>query len=331
MSAPRRPRRGRGAPPAEEHDASGERWLLTYADMITLLMVLFIVLFAISVVDKKKFAALAGGLTHSFGASNKVLPNGTGVLDGGKTANADAGQLANNPTSPIAPINQADIAANAHAVQQQVAKQDSIKAEKATLTDAELKIAAALRAQGLEASTHLTIDARGLVVSIIANEVIFDVGRAELKPAGDLVLDAIGPTLATLPNDISVEGHTDNVPITGGPFASNWELSAVRATTVLRYLVANNAIATPRLSAVGYADTRPVVANDTVAHRSQNRRVDVVVLSMLASPADASATASPGPSSSSAAPSASINPGARPTLIPITNPLSIVTTGTASK
>jgi chemotaxis protein MotB len=331
MNPPRRAsrRRGGGAPPAEEHDASSERWLLTYADMITLLMVLFIVLFAISVVDKKKFSALADGLTHSFGASIKVLPNGTGVLDGGMAATADAGQLANSPTAPIKPISQADAAANAHSVQQQVAKQESITAEKATLADAEQKIAAALKVQGLEASTHLTIDTRGLVVSIIANEVIFDTGRAELKPAGDLVLNAIGPTLATLPNDISVEGHTDNVPITGGPFASNWELSAVRATTVLRYLVATNGIAASRMSAVGYADTRPVAANDTAAHRSLNRRVDIVVLSMVAPAADTSTTASP--TSSSAAPSASINPGAMPTLMPITNPLNLTTTGTASK
>ncbi len=353
MSAPRRPTRRRSAAPEAEHDASAERWLLTYADMITLLMVLFIVLFAISVVDKKKFAALAGGLTHSFGASSKVLPNGTGVLDGGKTANADAGQLANNPTSPITPINQADIAANANAVQQQVAKQDIIKAEKATLADAEQKIAAALKAQGLQSSTQLTIDSRGLVVSIITDEVIFDIGRADLKPAGDRVLDAVGPTLATLPNDISVEGHTDNVPINGGPFASNWELSAVRATTVLRYLVATAGIAAPRMSAVGYADTRPVVANDTVAHRSQNRRVDVVVLSMLVAAGDASTASSstapdatnaatanasvasagaaaPRPTNGSGAPSISIDPGAMPTLTPITDPLN-TTTGTASK
>jgi len=95
------------------------------------------------------------------------------------------------------------------------------------------------------------------------------------------VLDAIAPVLRGLPNDISVEGHTDNVPITGGPFASNWELSAIRATTVLRYLVSNDGLPEDRMSATGYADTRPLVPNDTPEHRQQNRRVDIVVLSTL--------------------------------------------------
>jgi chemotaxis protein MotB len=126
--------------------------------------------------------------------------------------------------------------------------------------------------------------------------VLFDTGQAELKPIGDEVLDAIGPTLAALPNNISVEGHTDNVPITGGPFASNWELSAVRATTVLRYLVGTDGLSATRMSATGYADTKPVVPNDTPAHQAQNRRVEVVVLSSLLN--DAAATATSGGSSS---------------------------------
>jgi chemotaxis protein MotB len=283
MSAPRRPSRRRRPAHEEEHEANHERWLLTYADMITLLMVLFIVLFAISVVDKKKFAELADGLSHQFGASTKVLPDGTGVLDGGKTANADQGQLANNPNQPIVPINQADIDAQRQAAstQQQVASQDRARQEQAALTDAEQKIAAALKRQGLQNSAHLTIDARGLVVSIVTDQVLFDTGEADLKPIGDEVLDAIGPTLAALPNNISVEGHTDNVPITGGPFPSNWELSAVRATTVLRYLVTNDGLQAARMSATGYAETKPVAANDTVVHRAQNRRVDVVVLSTV--------------------------------------------------
>jgi len=99
-----------------------------------------------------------------------------------------------------------------------------------------------------------------------------------------------------LPNDISIEGHTDNVPIYGGPFASNWELSAVRATTVLRYLVAAQGLDPSRMSATGYADTKPVVPNDTPAHQAQNRRVELVVLSSLLNDAS-STTAVPGGSS----------------------------------
>ena len=274
MSTPRPHRRRHSAGHDEEHEANHERWLLTYADMITLLMVLFIVLFAISVVDKKKFAELADGLSHQFGNTNKVLPAGTGVLDGGKTANNDQGQLANNPNQPITPVNQADIS---HELQQQ----DLLKQEQVTLKGAQQHIEAALLAKGLQNSVSFKVDSRGLVVSIVTDKVLFDTGKADLKPVGQEVLDAIGPALRTLPNDISVEGHTDNVPINGGPFASNWELSAVRATTVLRYLVATDGIQESRMSATGYADTKPVAPNDTAAHQAQNRRVDIVVLSSL--------------------------------------------------
>ena len=95
------------------------------------------------------------------------------------------------------------------------------------------------------------------------------------------ILDGMSGALAQLPNDTSIEGHTDDLPISGGPFPSNWELSTARATTVLRYLVDAHHLPPNRLSAAGYADQRPLVPNDSPAHRSANRRVEVVVLSNL--------------------------------------------------
>jgi len=281
MSTSRPPRRRRRSRQHAEggHGPNHERWLLTYTDMVTLLMVLFIVLFAISVVDKKKFAELADGLAHQFGSTPKVLPAGTGVMDGGKTANHDQGQLTNNPDQPIAPISDAE---QSHAQPSaQASASAAANAERETFLDAERRIEAALQAKGLADSVKFRVETRGLVVSIVTDQVLFDTGKADLRPIGRQVLDAIAPVLRGLPNDISVEGHTDNVPITGGPFASNWELSAIRATTVLRYLVSNDGLPEDRMSATGYADTRPLVPNDTPEHRQQNRRVDIVVLSTL--------------------------------------------------
>ena len=288
-----RPARRRRTAEIEEGEANHERWLLTYADMITLLMVLFIVLFAISVVDKKKFAELADGLSRNFGATNKVLPAGSGVLDGGKTSNNDQGQLTNNPAQPLSPIDQVELSKQ---LQQQVAKQNLLKQEQTTLAGAQQQIEAALKAKGLQNSASFKLTSRGLVVSIVTDQVLFDTGKADLKPVGQEVLDAVAPAVRKLPNDISIEGHTDNVPIYGGPFASNWELSAVRATTVLRYLVAAQGLDPSRMSATGYADTKPVVPNDTPAHQAQNRRVELVVLSSLLNDAS-STTAVPGGSS----------------------------------
>jgi chemotaxis protein MotB len=291
MSSSRPPRRRRAAAHEEHEAANHERWLLTYADMITLLMVLFIVLFAISVVDKKKFAELADGLSHNLNSSPKVLPAGTGVLDGGKSTKPDMGQLAANPPLPVTPIEQVDLQKQLHAEQQ---KQDLLKQEQLTLGDARQQIEAALKAKGLQNSVSFAVTSRGLVVSIVTDQVLFDTGKADLKPVGQQVLDAVAPALRNLPNDVSVEGHTDNVPINGGPFASNWELSAVRATTVVRYLVGTDGLRANRMSATGFADTKPVVPNDSPAHQAQNRRVDVVVLSALIGDAGTSATAPPG-------------------------------------
>jgi len=298
-----RPARRRHAVEHDEHEANHERWLLTYADMITLLMVLFIVLFAISVVDKKKFAELADGLSHNLDATTKVLPAGTGVMDGGSSPVNDQGQLAGSPPGAIAPVPQIDLAKpispeQAQQLKQDADKQNLLKQEQESLAEAEKQIEAALQVKGLTNSAKLQITSRGLVVSIVTDQVLFDTGQAELKPVGQQVLDAVAPALRNLPNEVSIEGYTDNVPITGGPFESNWELSAVRATTVLRYLVANDGLPAGRLSATGYADTRPIVPNDSPAHQQQNRRVEVVVLSTLltgdASTATTSSPALPG-------------------------------------
>ncbi len=294
MSAPRRPHRGKRGH-EEEHEANHERWLLTYADMITLLMVLFIVLFASSTISAVKFAELADGLAKQFGSSVKILPGGTGIMDGGKTDNADAGQQANNPPAPIETVQQADAAQ--HQLQQ-------LQQEQQTLAKAEQKIEAALKAKGLQNSVVFTINSRGLIVSIVTDKVLFNIGKADLQPVGQQVLDAIGPALRSLPNDISVEGHTDNVPITGGEFASNWELSAVRATTVLRYLITQSGLQEDRMSATGYADTEPRVPNDSDAHRAENRRVDVVVMSSILASSDAASTGSASSISASTVPNA---------------------------
>jgi chemotaxis protein MotB len=328
MSGARHPRRGRKGGHEEEHEANHERWLLTYADMITLLMVLFIVLFASSTISSIKFAELADGLAKQLGGQSKAIPGGEGVLDGGQTTAADNGVQLNNPSAPIPAVQEADQPAT------QASQAQLVKQEEQTLASAQAKIEAALKAKNLQDSVRFTIDSRGLIVSIVTDKLLFNTGQADLQPVGDQVLDAIGPALRALPNDISVEGHTDNVPISSSEFASNWELSAVRATTVLRYLVANDGIAETRMSATGYADTEPLVPNDTAAHRAENRRVDVVVLSTIlassvattpaATSAASPAAGSAGSTSSATAPSASspsvfpspIIPVIRPSLVP---------------
>lgn len=252
-------RRRRPSDQEEEH-VNHERWLLTYADMITLLMVLFIVLFAISEVDNKKFDELHQGLSKSFGAA-KVLDGGAGVLQGSQAQ-------AQTPDDAL------DMK-RALAHERQSALQATSVAEQ--LNSLQLQIKHSLQARGLTGSVEYVRQERGLVIDVVTDKVLFDLGSADLRPQGEQVLAAIAPALHRVGNDLSIEGHTDNVPISGGRFPSNWELSAGRATTVLRFLLGHGVTA-GRLSAAGYADQRPLVPNDTPDHRSRNRRVAIVVL-----------------------------------------------------
>ncbi len=269
----------------EEHE-NHERWMVSYADMMTLLLVLFIVLFAMSQIDKAKFAQLASGLAQSFGAPISALPG----------QQPEASVLDALP----APV---DIAAGI-ATGRQVAQEDvDAAARQATLQRAERiagearaayenlaairdRIQAALTAAGYAEAARFEIDERGLVVHIVADQVLFDAERADLRPDGVTVLDALAPTLREIPNQLAVEGHANHLPVSpGGPWPSNWELSAYRATTVVRHLA--HAVPQERMSAQGYSSTRPLVPENDPDAITVNRRVDIVVLSTASPEANA--------------------------------------------
>jgi chemotaxis protein MotB len=267
----------------EEHE-NHERWLVSYADMVTLLMCLFIVLYAISQVDKQKFAALASGLSASFGAPISA------EQDSATGSNASVLQGLPNPTDIAAGVGQTKTSegltqqqVDAASAQAALQRSQTIKAEAQSAYDqlaaARDAINKALTAAGEKDAVSYTIDQRGLVVHVIADDVLFDEGLADLQPGGKKLLNAVAPTLEALPNSIRVEGHANKNPVkAGGPWPSNWELSAYRATTVLRWL-AGDGIPDTRMSAAGYADTEPLVPYSKPNAMALNRRVDIVVLS----------------------------------------------------
>jgi len=270
----------------EEHE-NHERWLVSYADMVTLLMCLFIVLFAMSQVDKQKFAALASGLSESFGAPISVLP---GTTPEGSVLEELPGTIDIASAIPPEPsVQDAQVDAAAAAAAAERAKR--VAAEAATAFDelaaARARIEAALAAAGHDGAAQFEIDERGLVVHIVADAVLFDAEEAVLRPEGRQILDAVAPSLTGLPNELRVEGHANHLPVTaGGPWPSNWELSGYRASTVLRYL-AGDGIPEPRMSATGYSSTRPLVPQSDPNALSVNRRVDIVVLSTASAEANA--------------------------------------------
>jgi chemotaxis protein MotB len=276
-----RPRRRGGGHEEEEHE-NHERWLVSYADMMTLLMVLFIVMFAISQVDQRQFNALKDGLAAGFGQS-------VSVLDGSDAAMEQPGIA---PIPPVAPANfDADVtqeSANVQAVQEAVDEAARLRnerqyadaaAEVSRLEEVRDRLLAALREHGLEADVRMAIDGRGLTVSLVSRHIVFAPNLADLTPRGKQVLDVLAPVLRDLPDSLQIDGHTNQVPVKPKFYPTDWELSAARAITVLRHLNESGKVPAARMSAAAFGHERPLIDPDRKGSQQLNKRVDIVVLS----------------------------------------------------
>src|SRR5215475_3778486 len=219
----------------KKHDAEhpDERWLLTYADMITLLMALFIVMWSVSAVNKSKFDELKSSLHAAFGHSS-ILPGDHSIM-----------QSSGSPVSAFTII-PTDMPPRT-AVQRTFRK-----LEQDNLERVRQQVEAAARAEGLSAELRTYIDERGLVVRLLTDKLMFDPGRAVLKPDARPLLERVARALTAVANPVRVEGNTDNQPIATSQFPSNWELSAARATAVLEAL-RGHGVSDHRLSVAGYA------------------------------------------------------------------------------
>jgi chemotaxis protein MotB len=253
----------RGA--AAEHE-NEERWLLTYADMITLLMALFMVMFSMAQVNKAKLAALSKSLNEAF--SGKILPGGKSIQQSGAEDKPETPQ-ATPPIPAITPL-----VADASRTQAQAAA----RAENDEFTKIKRETDQYAKDHGLKTKIQTTITQRGLVIRLLTDKVLFDSGQAVLKPRAGPVLSKVASLLTIAgDHDVAVQGHTDNMPIHGSVYPTNWELSTARASRVVRYLVQHGA-GTMRMGASGYAALHPISSNTTPAGRSRNRRVEIVLL-----------------------------------------------------
>ncbi len=269
-------RRGRGGH-AEEHE-NHERWLVSYADMITVLMALFIVLFAISQVDQQKFIELKSGLAEGFGANSATpVTGGSGLLSSPDGVPNPAELMIDAAPRPVDLAvgddgSEADGAATARTALA------AAQAELDRLEEIQRQLETALAAEGLEGRVAFRISERGLVAAVVADDVFFASASAEIEPRGLDVLDAMAPVLDGLPEDVAVEGHANHLRVSGGRYPTNWELSGARATSVVRHLIDDGGLEPVRLSATGFGDTRPLFPVDDPQALSGNRRVDLVVL-----------------------------------------------------
>jgi chemotaxis protein MotB len=226
----------------EEHE-NHERWLVSYADFITLLFAFFVVMYSVSSVNEGKFRVLSDSLVTSF-TNNKPV----GELS-----------LVNLPIQKSKPI--------------------QVKEEQKSTDNARsfLKVANAITAAKVPQGVKITSTERGLNIRI-KDEALFGSGSASINPQIVEFIDLIASLVKDLPNLIAVEGHTDNQPIRSAAFPSNWDLSTARANTLIRYLIDHHQLAANRFSSTGYAGTRPVESNDTLEGQASNRRVELIVL-----------------------------------------------------
>jgi len=220
---------------------NSERWLLTYADLITLLMIFFILLYAMSSTDARKFQDLTGALQQAFNNGTYQL-----VTIGGSPGNPHT--LSGTTPSQKAIVKK---------LQEQVHK--------------------FLKMIGMPQTTVTVGESHeGIVVSLAGN-LLFYPGGSELKPQSTILIRQVAQVMAHLPNAIRVEGNTDS-STPGGSSSANWSLSASRAVSVVRYLSEEGGIAPTRLQAVANGEYHPVAPNTTAAGRARNRHADIVIL-----------------------------------------------------
>ena len=235
----------------ENHD----RWLISYADFITLLFAFFVVMYAISAVNESKYRILASSLGDAFG----------------KAPARDATAAPQLP--PVALPTEG---------KPRTLKQHQASEEQAHMTEVARSLLDVMAPLVKEGKVRVTQSRRGVSIEINAN-VLFAPGRAELEAQSLAVLGAVADRLKTEPFNLEITGHTDVMPISNSAFASNWELSAVRATSVVR-LLADHGVAPARLYAIGREASQPSASNEYAAGRARNRRVELMILSGIPDP-----------------------------------------------
>ena len=230
-------------------EEGGEAWLLPYSDLMTLLLAVFIVLFAVSQVDQAKAKDMSEAFTEQMMTQSYMVSK----LNEQETTSAEQSTT------------QAATSTAAKSEQQQM---EALKAE----LDAKLK------SENLSTAVKTVIDKRGLVVSL-SNAIFFDPGSAEIKTDNEKTFLEIAKMINVMNNFIRIEGHTDNVPMNSAEYPSNWDLSVARAANVVRLITTKTNISPEKLMAVGYGEYRPVADNSTEEGRAKNRRIDIIVLS----------------------------------------------------
>ncbi|MFG6157951.1 flagellar motor protein MotB [Halomonas sp. 1390] len=253
---------------ARQRSRSGNEipaWMVTYADLMSLLLCFFVLLLSFAEIDLERFKQLAGEMSRAFGVQRDVpaetIPKGTSaVMDRFSPAEPEPTlrDEVRQTTSRERPL------LDTHRLREQ-----RLKALQRRLEER-------LRPAIAEGGVKVARDGSSVVIRV-NEQGSFPSGSAEVTPSFAALLDDLSDTLADAPGSIAVRGHTDNVPVRSARYASNWNLSAMRSSVVANRLLENEALAAGRLTVTGHADTRPIASNDTAEGRARNRRVEIII------------------------------------------------------
>jgi chemotaxis protein MotB len=244
----------------EEHE-NHERWLVSYADFITLLFAFFVVMYAISSINEGKYRVMSDSIVDAF----KNAPSSQKAISIPSPQDSESGKIQIQPTIDVPQPSSAQ-------AEKEVEKEKRRENMKSVAGDL-LKVMDPLVQGG---QVKVTESNRGISIEINAS-LLFAPAQAVLNKDSINVLTAVAHVLASDTHQVQIEGHTDNLPISSTIFPSNWELSTARASSVTRLFV-ENGVAPGRIVVIGYADNRPVASNDTPEGRARNRRVTVMIL-----------------------------------------------------
>lgn len=261
---------------APEH-ANHERWLVSYADFITLLFAFFTTMYAISTVDAQKMGRMVMSMRASFDSPVFTPGSDSLSLSKGDGASSALGRdLVEHVETPKEKVLKENTVANMKELKTNYVPNSLPKGEVVAMGRLQETIESLVKKRGIAGKVRTRLETRGLVISL--DGTFFDSGSDQMRPEGRELMDAMAQDLLVMNNLVRIEGHTDNVPIQTARFPSNWELSCARATSLVAYLIRQFGFTPDKLSGAGYGEFCPVETNNTPEGRARNRRVDIVVL-----------------------------------------------------
>lgn len=262
------------------HDMK-DRWMITYADLITLLLIFFVVMYAMSRLDVEKYEIVTQSLQLTFKSGDSLIEKGTGILgteDQYDFKNPPSNQGNNENGSTGA---EGDSSSNDDSQKPLTERELAFRKQEEELQNLMNRIQTYVKDNKLEDQINVTDMPKGISITL-SDRFLFDTGKAELKAGSAKTLSKLASLFSELDTAISIEGHTDNNPIVrASTYKDNWELSGARALSVLRYFIDKEKLDPDGFQYAGYGDTRPAANNSTSEGRAKNRRVEITVLRQL--------------------------------------------------